>query len=151
MLPHAHYTPLSSTFWLAQHSQTRLLTPHHESVPFSALSTTCNLERNRVSDTATDSSDRIALKGSQRTFLTAETVPKGTSDSRRTGMHGNLSTAHFLPNATTPAAPRLPNFAPRRCASSPMCKLVTPSRRWPFALFVPKITISNKTHTNCML
>jgi hypothetical protein len=26
----------------------------------------------------------------------------------------------------------------------------TPSRRWPFALFVPKISISNKTHTDCM-
>ena len=29
-------------------------------------------------------------------------------------------------------------------------ELLTPSRRWQFALFVPKIAISNKTHTDCM-
>ena len=105
--------------WPAQHSQTRLLAPHDEPVPFSALSAPRNLEHNRISDTATDSSDRVPSKGSQRTFLTRKQCRKALVTLGSQVCPKNLFATHCLPS-------------PRHicCAQSvqfcipPMCKLL---------------------------
>ena len=62
------FTPLCCTYTLSALS-TRLLTPHDESSPSSALNITCSRQRTHVIGTGPDSSDRVASKRPMRTIL----------------------------------------------------------------------------------